>query len=278
MDLSRVFKAYDVRGVVPDELDAELVRRVGSAFVAWSGASEILIGRDSRLLVTGARRGAHGRRHRTRGGRDRPRARLHRPPVLRVRIARPARRDDHRESQPQGVQRAEVLPGRRETGGRGLRAPGDRALVETGTPPVGTVAGPFAAATSWTPTSTTSCRSPTRRDASAHRRGRHRERHGGTRRARGRRTAADHAAPPLRRARRHVPQPSGRPDRPREPARPEARGPGAGGGPRHGLRRRRGPRVPGGRARGGRERVPAHRARRGRDARPAPGRRRSSTT
>ena len=49
MDLSRVFKAYDVRGVVPDELDAELVRRVGSAFVAWSGASEILIGRDSRL-------------------------------------------------------------------------------------------------------------------------------------------------------------------------------------------------------------------------------------
>ena len=49
MDLSRVFKAYDVRGVVPDDLDAELVRRVGSAFVAWSGASEILIGRDSRL-------------------------------------------------------------------------------------------------------------------------------------------------------------------------------------------------------------------------------------
>ena len=49
MDPSRVFKAYDVRGVVPDELDAELVRRVGAAFVEWSGASEILIGRDSRL-------------------------------------------------------------------------------------------------------------------------------------------------------------------------------------------------------------------------------------
>jgi phosphomannomutase len=49
VDLSRVFKAYDIRGVVPGELDAELVRRIGSAFVAWSGASEIVIGRDSRL-------------------------------------------------------------------------------------------------------------------------------------------------------------------------------------------------------------------------------------
>jgi phosphomannomutase len=49
VDLSRVFKAYDVRGVVPAELDAALVRRIGSAFVDWSGATEILVGRDSRL-------------------------------------------------------------------------------------------------------------------------------------------------------------------------------------------------------------------------------------
>ena len=49
MDLSRVFKAYDVRGVVPDELDADLVRRIGAAFAAWSGAPEILVGRDCRL-------------------------------------------------------------------------------------------------------------------------------------------------------------------------------------------------------------------------------------
>jgi phosphomannomutase len=49
VDLSRVFKAYDVRGVVPDELDADLVRRIGAAFATWSGASEILLGRDSRL-------------------------------------------------------------------------------------------------------------------------------------------------------------------------------------------------------------------------------------
>jgi phosphomannomutase len=49
VDLSRVFKAYDVRGLVPDELDADLVRRIGAAFAAWSGAPEILVGRDCRL-------------------------------------------------------------------------------------------------------------------------------------------------------------------------------------------------------------------------------------
>ena len=50
MDLSRVFKAYDVRGVVPDELDAGLVRLIGAAFATWSGASEILLGRDCRRI------------------------------------------------------------------------------------------------------------------------------------------------------------------------------------------------------------------------------------
>jgi phosphomannomutase len=49
VDLSRVFKAYDVRGVVPDELNGELVRRIGAAFATWSGAGEILVGRDARL-------------------------------------------------------------------------------------------------------------------------------------------------------------------------------------------------------------------------------------
>jgi phosphomannomutase len=47
--LDRIFKAYDVRGVVPDELDVDLVRRIGSAFVEWSGLSRFLIGRDARL-------------------------------------------------------------------------------------------------------------------------------------------------------------------------------------------------------------------------------------
>ena len=48
-DLDRIFKAYDVRGVVPDDLDADLVRRIGSAFATWSQAPRIAIGRDCRL-------------------------------------------------------------------------------------------------------------------------------------------------------------------------------------------------------------------------------------
>jgi phosphomannomutase len=49
VDLARIFKAYDLRGVVPDELNADVARLVGAAFVEWSGASEILVGRDARL-------------------------------------------------------------------------------------------------------------------------------------------------------------------------------------------------------------------------------------
>jgi phosphomannomutase len=49
LDLDRIFKAYDIRGVVPDELDADLARRIGAAFASWSGAASIALGRDCRL-------------------------------------------------------------------------------------------------------------------------------------------------------------------------------------------------------------------------------------
>ena len=48
-DLDRIFKAYDVRGVVPDKLDVDTARRIGGAFASWTGAPRILIGRDCRL-------------------------------------------------------------------------------------------------------------------------------------------------------------------------------------------------------------------------------------
>jgi phosphomannomutase len=48
-DLDRIFKAYDVRGVVPDDLDADLVRRIGGAFAEWTTAPAIVVGRDCRL-------------------------------------------------------------------------------------------------------------------------------------------------------------------------------------------------------------------------------------
>jgi phosphomannomutase len=44
-----VFKAYDIRGVYPDELDEEGGRRVGAAFVAVTGAKRIALGYDARL-------------------------------------------------------------------------------------------------------------------------------------------------------------------------------------------------------------------------------------
>jgi phosphomannomutase len=47
--LDRIFKAYDVRGVVPDELDADIARAIGAAFASWSGAPRIALGRDCRL-------------------------------------------------------------------------------------------------------------------------------------------------------------------------------------------------------------------------------------
>jgi phosphomannomutase len=46
---SSAFKAYDVRGVVPDELDAEGAYRLGGAYVAAFEPSTIAVGHDMRL-------------------------------------------------------------------------------------------------------------------------------------------------------------------------------------------------------------------------------------
>ncbi len=47
-NLAAVFKAYDVRGTVPDQLDEELARRVGAAFVAVTEAGTVVVGHDMR--------------------------------------------------------------------------------------------------------------------------------------------------------------------------------------------------------------------------------------
>jgi phosphomannomutase len=46
--LDAIFKAYDIRGTVPDQLDAEICRRIGAAFASFAGAPTILLGRDMR--------------------------------------------------------------------------------------------------------------------------------------------------------------------------------------------------------------------------------------
>jgi phosphomannomutase len=43
-----VFKAYDVRGVVPDQLDEHLARRTGAAFVSVAVADTVVVGHDMR--------------------------------------------------------------------------------------------------------------------------------------------------------------------------------------------------------------------------------------
>ena len=47
-DVSRIVKAYDVRGVVPDELDEDIARLFGAAFAQLVGGPEIVIGHDMR--------------------------------------------------------------------------------------------------------------------------------------------------------------------------------------------------------------------------------------
>jgi phosphomannomutase len=52
-DLGRIFKAYDVRGVVPDDLDEDLARSIGGAYASITDGRPILIGRDCRLSSPG---------------------------------------------------------------------------------------------------------------------------------------------------------------------------------------------------------------------------------
>ncbi len=48
MSLDNIFKAYDVRGLYPDEIDESLARRIGNAFARFTGAATVLVGRDMR--------------------------------------------------------------------------------------------------------------------------------------------------------------------------------------------------------------------------------------
>jgi phosphomannomutase len=46
--LEAIFKAYDVRGIVPDQIDESLARSVGGAFVRVVDASTVVVGHDMR--------------------------------------------------------------------------------------------------------------------------------------------------------------------------------------------------------------------------------------
>src|SRR3954470_19249384 len=56
--LSAVFKAYDVRGTVPDQVDDDLARAVGAAFVEVTGSADgaVVVGHDMRPSSPGLAR------------------------------------------------------------------------------------------------------------------------------------------------------------------------------------------------------------------------------
>ena len=119
--LDSIFKAYDVRGIYPDEIDESIARRVGNAFVAFTGAARVLVGRDARpsseplvaaftegALVAGADVVDLGLAstdlcYFAAGSLDAP------------------GRDVHRQPQPGRVQRHEAVPGRRRAHRAGHR-------------------------------------------------------------------------------------------------------------------------------------------------------------
>ena len=71
---AKIFKAYDVCGIVPDELDEEVAEAVGAAFVRLTGAASVVTAHDMRtsspLLAEAVARGG------VRAGRGRRRGRV----------------------------------------------------------------------------------------------------------------------------------------------------------------------------------------------------------
>jgi phosphomannomutase len=63
-DLDKIFKAYDIRGVVPDQLDEDVAEAVGAAFVRLTGTDRLVILHDMRTssepLAHAIARGATG--------------------------------------------------------------------------------------------------------------------------------------------------------------------------------------------------------------------------
>jgi len=46
--LDAIFKAYDVRGLYPEEIDEDLARRIGNAFARFTDAPQVVVARDMR--------------------------------------------------------------------------------------------------------------------------------------------------------------------------------------------------------------------------------------
>lgn len=45
----KIFKAYDIRGIYPQEINEKITNLIGKAFVKYTGAKKVIVGRDMRL-------------------------------------------------------------------------------------------------------------------------------------------------------------------------------------------------------------------------------------
>ena len=104
-----IFKAYDVRGLYPQELDEEAAERIGCALAQQLGATPARHGHGPAPVVHGSARGVRRRRRRRRRLHGGLRPRAHGDAVLRRRLAGPRRRrHGHGLAQPAAVQRYEA--------------------------------------------------------------------------------------------------------------------------------------------------------------------------
>ena len=46
--MSGIFKAYDIRGIYPEQLNETIAEKIGRAFVTFTGAKKVVVGRDMR--------------------------------------------------------------------------------------------------------------------------------------------------------------------------------------------------------------------------------------
>ena len=46
-----IYKAYDIRGTYPDQIDEETARKIGAAFAAFLGARRLVVGHDMRTMA-----------------------------------------------------------------------------------------------------------------------------------------------------------------------------------------------------------------------------------
>ena len=46
--MSGIFKAYDIRGLYPEQLNEEIARKIGRAYIVFTGAKKVVVGHDMR--------------------------------------------------------------------------------------------------------------------------------------------------------------------------------------------------------------------------------------